>query len=247
MTYALFDDAGALTADEQLLVGHARAFGNYAGTLPSSDDGSEEVIAEDVSIHLHASTGSFSHGSTTTWTLLVESSEYALRTGPIVITQVIPDGLEFVRSTTPLDAEYPVSNADGSLTVRWTLPGFTAPSSVAQISFDTTTRWKYRATKTPVAATDGWTSTVELSTVSDVVTAADGTTTTLPIGDTSLARQRSAGPRITKDVAAPLPGTTCGDGSALTFAMKSESKLGYVPQANIKSCQMAIPSMSHRS
>lgn len=217
-TANLDNNVGSLTADEETLLGHGRASGLYNGVTPSVADAVEPIVAEDVSIHKSASTSSFSHGSATTWTLLVESSEYAVSTAPIVVTDVVPDGLDFGSASPSPDAGFPVANADGTLLVQWTLPAFTAPNSVATITMDTTTRDTYRADGGPVASRDGWTNTVALATDATVISNGDASTTVVATPDESAAGQQSAGPVIAKTIAQPSASpVACGDGTGLTF------------------------------
>ena len=217
-TANLDNNLGALTADEDGLTGHARATGDYNGVVPSLDDAVETVVAEDVSVHKSASTGRFSHGSATRWTLLVESSEYAVATDAVVVEDTIPDGLDFSGSNPGPDAGFPVTNGDGTLTVRWTLDGFAAPSGTRTITVDTTTRSTYRADGAPVASRDAWTNTVALATTAEVIVNGDGSTDALATPDASAAGQSSAGPVVAKSIAEPTSGPlACADGAALTF------------------------------
>lgn len=216
-TNNLSNNTGTLTADEEAMLGHGRALGDYDGTLPSIDDDTELVIAEDVSIHLNASSSTFVHGSETTWNMVVESSQYALSTEPIVVTHDLPDGLDVTAADPPLDAGFPVTNADGTLSLRWTLAGFDRPNVTDTISFSASTRATYRATGRPVAARDAWTGGVNLSTTSAVVSDEDGTTSQLSIVDASSDAQLGAGPTITKEIATPSADMSCNDGSPLDY------------------------------
>ena len=219
-TANLDNNTGALTSDEQQLENYATATGTYnARPTTSTDSDTFVVSAEDVSIHKSASTGSFVQGSSTTWTLLVENSEYAVATGPITVTDTIPDGLDFVSSTPAPDAGFPTAGANGTLVVEWTLPGFTVPSTPGgtTVTFGTTTRTDYRDTGGPVSANDSWTNMVDLATDATVVTDNDGSTTVLPIVDESSAGQSAGGLGITKEVSLPSGTLTCGDGSGVSF------------------------------
>lgn len=220
------NNTGSLTADEEQLVGHARALGDYDGTLPSTDDDTEVVIAEDVSVHLNASSGTFSHGSTTSWEMEIESSQYALRTGEIVLTQDLPDGLDVTAAQPSPDAGFPVTNADGTLTLQWTLAGFDQANATDAVKFSTTTRTTYRATGEPVAARDAWAGDVQLATTSAVVVEDDAVTAELLISDASSDKQVGGGPIITKEIATPSPDLQCGDGSALDFNIGTAGPFG---------------------
>jgi fimbrial isopeptide formation D2 family protein/uncharacterized repeat protein (TIGR01451 family) len=218
-TANLDNNTGALTADEQTLENYAVATGTYDGRLtPSSDADTTEVNAEDVSIHKSVDTGTFQQGSSSTWTLLVESSEYTTDTGPIVVTDTIPDGLDFAGSTPAPDGGFPTAGAGGTLVVQWTLPGFVAPSSATTITFDTVTRTAYRATGAPVSANDSWTNTVGLTTAATVIVDGTGATSSLPVVDASSAGQSAGSMTIDKAVSLPVAGDlTCGDGTGVTF------------------------------
>ncbi len=217
-TANLDNNTGALTADEEVMIGHATARGDYASTLPSTADVTDEVVAEDVSIHLTPSSGFFRHGSSTTWTMLTESSEYAQNTSPIIVNQTLPDGLDFVASNPPTDAGFPVVNDDGTVTLRWTLDGFDAPSSLSTISLETVTRSEYRATGLSVAARDAWSSTTASTATATVIADNDGSATVLLTPDASSGRQTSSGPTIIKEIAEPVtPSSECGDGTGLQF------------------------------
>lgn len=218
-TANLDNNTGALTVDEQQIENYAVATGTYNGRpSPSTDDDTMIVSAEDVSIHKSVDTGTFVQGSTSVWTMLVENSEYALSTGPITVTDTIPDGLDFSSSVPAPDAGFPTAGPAGTLIVQWTLPGFAAPSSSSTITLTTTTRAEYRATGGPVSANDSWTNTVDLATDATVITANDGSTTVLPIVDDSSAGQAAGSLSLLKEVSEPVAGDlTCGNGTGITF------------------------------
>ena len=76
---------------------------------------------------MHASTGTFDQSTDPVFTLFVESSEYAVSTGPITVTDTIPASLDFVAGTTsPAPDGPPAVQPDGSLLATWTLPPFTS-------------------------------------------------------------------------------------------------------------------------
>ena len=217
-TANLDDNTGALTFDEQGMTSHVWATGVYHDDVdPSAAEGTEVVVAEDVSVHTSVSTGTIQQGGSSTWTLLIESSEYATATGPIVLTETVPDGLDVISSTHPYDAGYPSVNADGTITLRWTIAGFDAPNGVTTVAYDTVARTDYRATSLPVMAEDSWNSSTALATTADVMTGNDGSTTNLSIVDASGAGQRAGGISIAKSVAAPRADGLCGNGDGLTF------------------------------
>ncbi len=217
-TANLDNNTGALTADEQQIANYVTVTGTYNGRpTPSTDAATLVISAEDVSIHKSVSAGSIVQGASSTWTLLIESSEYATSTGPITVTDTIPDGLDFVSSSPTQDAGFPVTNGDGTLTVQWTLAGFGLPSSDTTITFGTTTRADYRATGAPVAAGDSWTNTVALVTDATIITANSGAATELTVDDESSAGQEAGGLTVLKEVSAPATTLTCGDGTGVTF------------------------------
>ncbi|MEM9202170.1 MAG: isopeptide-forming domain-containing fimbrial protein, partial [Actinomycetota bacterium] len=214
----LDDNGGPLTFDEQSLISHARATGDYNDVDPAAAEGTELVVAEDVSVHTSVSTGAINQGGNATWTLLIESSEYATATGPIVVTETVPDGLDVTGSTHSFDQGFPQTNADGTITLRWTVAGFDAPNRITSLAYDTVARSAYRASGLPVMTKDAWSSTTALATTADVITDSDGATTNLAIVDASGAGQRAAGIAIAKSVAAPdAADGSCGDGTGLAF------------------------------
>ncbi len=216
-TANLDNNTGDLTADEQQLVNHVAATGTTVGISFTVDD-TEQVIAEDVSIHKTASTDQIVQGQGTTWTLLVESSEYATATGPIVVTDIVPNGLEYVSSTVPPGTTTvgPTTNDDGTQTVTWTLPAFAVKNGTATIGLATTTLESYRPPLGgPVSASDTWGNTVTSSTTATIITANDGTTEQLPIPDGSEASQQATGIELSKEVSELQTPMDCGDGSTI--------------------------------
>lgn len=97
-TANLDNNTGSETADEQELTVYAVASGTYSGTLfagavnPQTDDDTIQRVAEDLSVHKSASTGALLQGDVTTWTLLIESSEYRY-VDDVRVTDHVPDGL----------------------------------------------------------------------------------------------------------------------------------------------------------
>ncbi|QCR20475.1 SdrD B-like domain-containing protein [Agrococcus sp. SGAir0287] len=202
-TANLENNTGALTADEQSLVNHVAVTGTTLGAARTVTT-THEVIAEDVSIHKSVDQGTSKQGATSTWTLLVESSEYATATGPITVVDTIPTALDFAGSDTP----HSVAVVDGHEVVTWILPGFTDRNGTQTISYTTTTRTDYLGAG-PVSAADSWTNEVSLETTATVITANDGSTSQLDVVDASSAGQTTAPVELRKDVAnAPAPGTT---------------------------------------
>ena len=215
-TANLINNTGTLTFDEQALTTHVSASGSYAGITPSTGEGTEVAVAEDVSVHTSVSTGQIHQGGLSTWTMLIESSEYTTSTGELVVTETVPDGLDVIGSSRSYDVGFPVANPDGTTTLQWTLDGFTAPNGVSTISFDTVARTDYRATGLAVMTLDSWRSVTSL-TANAAVMVGDGSTITVPVTDRSGASQTAGGIAITKSVAPPAADGFCHNGDGLTF------------------------------
>ena len=230
-TANLDNNTGTPTADEQGLTNAATATGTYGGPYsgsgPSFTDGDTgSVTAEDVSIHKTVDVDTIEQTDVSTWTLLVETSEYATSTTGIVVTDTIPDGLCPVAPGTPCDgaaaapspaAASVVENANGTWTIVWNLANLPAPNSSSTVTFRTVAEDSYTTGGGPVASNDAWTNSVSLTSTSAVITANDGSTTSLTIDDASSAGQSAGGISILKEVSVPQAGTlTCGDGSGIT-------------------------------
>ena len=88
-TANLDNNTGDLTADEQGLTNYATAAGTYAGPFNGSgpvftEAATEFVTAEDVSIHKTVDVDTIEQTDVSTWTLFVETSEYATSTTGIM-------------------------------------------------------------------------------------------------------------------------------------------------------------------
>ncbi|WP_144720338.1 SdrD B-like domain-containing protein [Agrococcus jejuensis] len=202
-TANLGNNTGALTTDEQSLVNHVAVTGTTLGAARTVTT-THEVVAEDVSIHKSVQQATSQQGASSTWTLLVESSEYATATGEITVVDTIPTSLDFTGSATP----HTVEVVDGHEVVTWVLPGFADRNGTQTISYTTTTRTDYLGAG-PVSAADSWTNDVTLSTTATVITANDGSTSQLEIVDASAAGQTTGLVTLSKDVAnAPAAGAT---------------------------------------
>ncbi|MGV8858300.1 SdrD B-like domain-containing protein [Rhodoglobus sp.] len=222
-TANLDNNTGALTYDEQQLTNYAVTSGTYSGdAVVYTDEATATVSAEDVSIQKTVDETGITQGSNSVWTLKYQSSEYALSTGSIVITDTIPDGLNFEGSI-PDPTSGPAENADGTLTVSWDAAAFDGASSSGEITVFTSTRAAYRlvgagGVERPVSSNDSWTNTVDLATSATVITDNDTTTTELAIVDTSSASQKAEGITLTKRVSEPKPmADTCENVSGLEF------------------------------
>ncbi|WP_219949891.1 SdrD B-like domain-containing protein [Salinibacterium sp. M195] len=218
-TANLDNNTGALTKDEQVLTNYAIARGTYGGTEYTDDD-TATVTAEDVSMQKTVDVTSIEQGDTSIWTLSFVSSEYALSTGIISVTDTIPDGLDYVTSS--LAPSAPVAtNADGTLTVTWDAAAFAAASDSGDITVETLTRADYRVRNGagPVSSNDSWANMVELAATATVITANDGTTSPLPVIDGSSAGQVAEGITLNKSVAKPQDiATNCATTSGLEFS-----------------------------
>jgi large repetitive protein len=227
-TADLDDNTGAEAADEQVITTTAVASGSYQGGHSTATvyevKATAIVTAEDVRIVKSVAESKIAQGETSHWTLAVASSEYTLSTGQIVVTDVIPDGLDYdagSANVTPTNVAAPASN--GTITVTWTLPAFTAPQQTASITYTTTTRSTYRATSSVVAANDSWTNTTHLVTSTTERTGPTGAATraVATVIDDSAASQQADGIVIRKQVGAPVGGscssTTTWQSEAGTF------------------------------
>ncbi len=206
------------TVSEQAFVNFAVASGFYNGAgTASTDDDTEVVIAEDISIHKTSSIDSFEQGTSPTFTLVVESSEYADSTGPITVTDTLPATLNYVgASAVPAPSSIPANDDVDPYTLVWTLPAFSAPNGVATITFDTLVRENYRGGG-PVSSSDDFTNTVQLAATSNTIVDALGAIAATAVEDESEAGLTAGGPSISKDVALPpvvVPISECGPGGS---------------------------------
>lgn len=216
-TANLDNNTGPLTSDEQSLTNLAVASGVSGGSSYSVSD-SMTVSAEDVAMQKTTNQPAITQGAASAWTLNIESSEYALSTGPITVVDTLPDGLDFA-SSTPAPSSVSTPATDGTIKITWTLTGFAAKSGTSTITLNTVTRATYRATGGPVSANDSWTNSATLTSPTTLITASDGSTSVLPVGDASSAGQKATGVQLNKQVAAPgvsLP-VDCGTGTGLSF------------------------------
>ncbi|MCU1415959.1 MAG: hypothetical protein JWP32_133, partial [Schumannella sp.] len=222
----LDNNTGAEADDEQSLTTFASATGSYQGGKPSPASytvpATATVTAEDVRIVKSVSTGAINQQANATWTLDLATSEYTQSTGAIIVTDVIPDGLDWVTSSLPLTSG-PTANPDGTLTVVWTVPSM-GTQDTAQITYQTTTRDDYRQTTAPVSANDSWTNVVDLTTSTVLRSGATGQTTrsVATVVDHSEASQSAEPVERNKLIAAPVGGsctavTTWYDDSVSAF------------------------------
>ncbi len=203
------------TLSEQAFTNGAVATGFYNGrSTPSTDDDVEVVVAEDISIHKTSNISDFEQGTSPTFTLLVESSEYASSTGPITVTDTLPASLNYVAaSALPVPSSISADDDVDPYELVWTLPGFTLPNGAATISFDAVVREDFRGGG-PVSSSDDFVNTVDLASTSNTIVDGLGTIAATPVEDESEAGLTARGPSISKDVALPVAGpiSECGPG-----------------------------------
>ena len=224
-TANLDNNTGVLTTEtEGESYNYTAAVGTYDG-VQWSDDDIDGFVAEDIRILKSEldGDGDFLQGDTLTYELDVATSEYALATGPITITDTIPNALDFVEAR-PTETSGPVLNPDGSQTITWIIdPGFADPSGSIFVEIETRVREFYRlgdgGNGTPVASRDSFENTTDTAAVITTMTDNDGSSTDIPQVDDSAAGSNSAGPVILKEVSEPVvPGAlTCADGAGVTF------------------------------
>jgi large repetitive protein len=213
-TANLDNNTGQLTADEDRLRNYAVATGTTGGTTYTDED-TLEVTAEDIAIQKSVDAERVTQGSTSTWTLDLQTSEYVNSTDAIVVTDTLPTSLDLTGSTPA--ATSVVTQGNGTQLVTWRLPAATAPNAIRTITVTTRVRETYRGGG-PVSANDTWTNTVAVTTNAVIVTANDGSTTSSAITDESEVSQSTGGLTLDKQVSEPVAGTlTCGDGTGVTF------------------------------
>ena len=209
-TANLDNNTGGVTSDEQQLINGVVATGTTEG-LERSASTTEIVSAEDVAQQKSVDDAAIAHGQTSTWTIDVQTSEYALSTGPITVVDLLPSGLDFaamISGPTPTVTE----PGDGTQRLEWVLPTATEPNSTIRLVFTTTTRTTYRDTGAPVASNDSWQNTATLSTTATVITDNDGSHQDLPIADDTAAGQSATGVLIDKQVSNAVDGSlNCSD------------------------------------
>jgi fimbrial isopeptide formation D2 family protein/uncharacterized repeat protein (TIGR01451 family) len=196
---------------------YAVAVGLYSGDdTVYTHDGSYEVFAEDLAIDKTVDTRVVGVGQTSTWSILVRSSEYGTLFDAITLVDTVPDGN--CPGTTPgCAAGSPsqpygsaVEQADGTWTISWDLPAM-GRSEIQTLDYETEVLGFYQqdfADDSPVVVGDTWRNDALL------FGEADGN----PVTDASFDRQRTPLITIVKEVAQPVsPLDSCGNGSALTW------------------------------
>ena len=220
---------GSLTQEtltEQAMSNVVELTGVFTGDSGTyTDDDQMTVSAEDLSIHKSVNNGAITQGADSTWSLLIETSEYTAAATNIVVTDTVPDGLCPLGTGSP-DAECQAAgapsqayasateNSDGTWTLVWNVADM-GRSEATTITFPTKTRTSYQDDfddDAPVVASDSWVNTVDLT----------GTVDGRAVLDTSSAGQEAAPVSIVKEVATRPTGGVCGDGSGLTWTLSSD-------------------------
>ncbi len=207
------------TGSEQQMTNTARATGTYSGdSVVYSDSYEKTVSSEDLSIHKNVDNSAITHGATSGWTLLVETSEYTGTATNLVVTDTVPDGLcpagagpECAATPAPSPAYTSATeNVDGTWTLVWNLADM-GRSDQTTITFSTTTRTHYQENfldDTPIVANDFWTNSVHIA----------GNVDGRAVVDISSEGQSAAPVSIAKDVAVRQLAASCGDGSGLDWS-----------------------------
>lgn len=222
----LDNNTGALTSDEQSLTNMAHLTGTTA-SVAYADTDTHTVSAEDLAVQKGVDHDDIGQGGLSTWTMDIETSEYATNTTDIVLTDTVPDGLCVIAPGTacasaggppsPLPDTVDETPSNGTTIVVWNL-GDMAASAVTQVTLNTEANTDYETGSSPVSTNDSWTNTVHLTGTSTDIVDGAGTTNDVPVIDDSAASQQAVGVVLTKMVSQPVGGTlTCGDGSAITW------------------------------
>jgi len=247
----LDNNTGALTTDEEPLTNWADVSGVYEGNTVHVS-GYDTVTAEDVAIQktFGAGQGTVVQQSVTNWTLHVESSEYATQTGAITVTDTIPDGQEYTATQGPSGMPAPTvtTNSDGTQTVVWTLPGFTAKDGDTSILYTTTTLTNYRKKfgMGPVSAGDDLTNTVHADAAGVILrnNADDGGSSLAApahVLDDSQATQTSTTVGITKEVAEPPAAPTSTDCSTDSGLNWTSTTTGHYNAGDTVCWRLTVP------
>lgn len=242
----LDNNTGSLTSDEQALTNIAQLSGTTA-TIGYTDTDDHTVTAEDLAVQKGVNRDDIEQGGLSTWTIAVETSEYATNTTNIVLTDTVPDGLCVVQPSVgcvgtagaPLPDIVDESPSDGTTVVVWNLVDMVA-NATTQVTLETTADVDYEAgapAAPPVSTNDSWTNTVHIAgTTTDIVDGA-GSTDVVNIIDDSAASQHAAGVVLTKEVSDPVGGTlTCGNGSSVTWHALSPSSPASVYRPGDRVC-----------
>ncbi len=247
----LDNNTGALTTDEQPLTNWADVSGIYEGNTVHVS-GYDTVTAEDVAIQktFAAGQGTVIQQSVTNWTLHVESSEYATQTGAITVTDTIPDGLAYSATQGPAGMPAPTvtTNPDGTQTVIWTLPAFTAQDGDTSILYTTTTLTNYRQKfgQGPVSAGDDLTNTVHADAAGVILRNNNddgGSSVAAPVHvlDDSQATQTSTTVSITKEVAEPPAAPTSADCSTDSGLSWTSTTTGHYNAGDTVCWRLTVP------
>ncbi len=215
----------------------AEVTGSYTGAIAGDpadktvlDISSVTVTAEDLAVQKSVSPGEFDQGGVATYTLQVETSEYADATG-ITITDVIPDGMCPLRvgstgdcatsaanfEATGADIQSVSHNADNTWTVVFT--GFDqAAQKRTTITYKALMRTSYDGHRgDPTVSGDGYTNDVSLvgstATLGDVNAPDGGNVTIDDVRDASQATITSGGPTLSKTIMEQATPYKCATGT----------------------------------
>ena len=186
-----------------------------------------------MSVHKFVDDPTIEQGGVSTWTLLVETSEYVVEDGVVGLTlvDVTPDGtcpIGSVNTDCTVDAPLPsppytttaLGPGAGQTTLTWDLSGETlGPNEQLLVFFSTEALIEY-ADGSPVSTNDHWTNNVSLA--ADATTfedgGPDGSTVTNGVDDTSEQEQSGTPVAFAKDVGLPVPGQPCGNGLSVVWS-----------------------------
>ena len=237
----LDNNTGAPTREisEQALTNRTSVTATYTGPLAPgasaqvSDDDSLTVTAEDLAVQKSVSPGTFTHGGVATYTLRLQTGEYADATD-IVLVDTIPNGLCPLDDTAnhaggapsgcdpaagfapsvPFDTV--VENPDGSFTVTFD-PIDIAASGTDTVTYQARMLASYRdGSSAPTVAGDSYTNTVILTGTTTTLAGVDapGGVTSETVQDASSATLQTNSLSLAKDIqphTGPTPYTCSAD------------------------------------
>lgn len=231
----LDNNTGASTRElgsEAVIRNRAVATGTYTGPTapgapPASDNATQAVSIEDVSMQKAVSPGAFSAGGVAAYTLTVNISEYADADG-IVITDLLPDGLCPLSTTTNYAPGAPaecgpggaftvdgasyagvVANPDGTYEITFT-PLSGVANDVLTITYRARMRTQYGSDGHPTAAGDGYTNTATLTGSTTPAPGVDSPDTgVVGVTDDAAATLTSDAARLQKTIMPDVTPITC--------------------------------------
>jgi len=229
-------DAGTENG-EKGLTNLAQVTGSYTGDIKGDpadktvlDSSSVTVTAEDLAVQKSVSPGEFDQGGVATYTLNVETSEYAAASG-ITITDVIPDGMCPLSVTTGNScagsaADFTATNADVQSVTHnadntWTVvfqPFDQSAQKQTTITYKALMRASYDGHGgDPTVSGDGYTNAVSLvgstTTLGNVNAPDGGNVTIADVRDESSATITSGGPALSKTIMEQATPYACATGT----------------------------------